>query len=102
MILHKTMKFLKPRKRRGSSLVFLGFSVIIFIVTYGLLFIVAAAILGSFFSATNQVPISDPGWLATYVKTQTTLKFLIPLMPTIGIFILVIKVLMTASTRGRD
>jgi len=30
------------------------------------------------------------------------LQWLIPLVPTIGIFVLVIKVLMVASGRGRD
>ena len=97
------MKFTyRPSNRRGSSLVFLGFSVITFIIAYGICFLVAAAVLGAFFSSLNTVPISDPSWLAMYVKTQTTIKFLIPLIPSIGILILVIKVLMTASVRGSD
>ena len=79
---------------------FLGFSVIIFIITYGIMFYLVPMILGVFFSA---MPIvSDPTWAATNTKTQGVLQFLSPLVPTIGIFILVIKVLMTASVRGRD
>ena len=93
---------LKPRQRRGSSLVFLGFSVIVFIISYGISFLVAAAILGAFFSTMNTVPITDPSWLAMYTKTSATIKFLVPLIPSIGILILVIKVLMTASVRGSD
>ena len=85
-----------------SSLVFLGFSVITFIIAYGISFLVAAAVLGSFFSTMNTVPISDPTWLAMYVKTSSVIQFLIPLIPSIGILILVIKVLMTASVRGSD
>lgn len=85
-----------------SSLVFLGFSVITFIIAYGISFLVAAAVLGSFFSTMNTVPISDPTWLAMYVKTSGVIQFLIPLIPSIGILILVIKVLMTASVRGSD
>ena len=92
----------RPSNRRGSSLVFLGFSVITFIIAYGISFLVAAAVLGSFFSALNTVPITDPSWLAMYLKTQSTIKFLIPLIPSLGILILVIKVLMTASVRGSD
>ena len=93
---------LKPRQRRGSSLVFLGFSVIVFIISYGISFLVAAAILGAFFSTMNTVPITDPSWLAMYTKTSATIKFLVPLIPSIGILILVIKVLMTSSVRGSD
>ena len=96
------MRFLKPRKRRGSSLVFLGFSVIIFVISYGIGFMIVATVLGAFFSATSTVTITDPGWLKIYTSTQTTLKFLVPLVPTVGIFIFVIKVLMVASVRGRD
>ena len=86
-----------------SSLVFLGLSVVVFIISYGIMFLLAATILGSFFSSSAMsAPITDPGWAATYLKTQTTIKWLLPLIPTIGIFILFLKVLMTASVRGRD
>ena len=98
------MKILKyrPSNRRGSSLVFLGLSVITFIIAYGISFLVAAAVLGAVYSDLNTVPITDPSWLAMYTKTATTIKFLVPLIPSIGILILVIKVLMTASVRGSD
>jgi len=84
-----------------SSLVFLGFSVILFIITYGIMFLMIPAILGPFFTA---LPIDslDGVWLDASNEVESTLLFLIPLAPTIGIFILVIKVLMTASVRGRD
>ena len=97
------MKFTyRPSNRRGSSLVFLGFSVITFIIAYGISFLVAAAVLGSFFTELNHVPITDPSWLSMYNRTQATIQFLVPLIPSIGILILVIKVLMTASVRGSD
>ena len=92
----------RPSNRRGSSLVFLGLSVITFIIAYGISFLVAAAVLGAVYSSLNTVPITDPSWLAMYTKTSTTIKFLVPLIPSIGILILVIKVLMTASVRGSD
>ena len=88
------------RARRGSSLVYLGFSVVTFIIIYGLMFTLVPVILGAFFSI-DIGPI-DSDWQTTRDETEDIVRWLIPLMPTIGIFILVIKVLMTASTRGRD
>lgn len=85
-----------------SSLVFLGFSVIIFVITYGIMFIIAATVLGTTWSALGNVPIEDADWQAIYDDTETQVMFLVPLMPTIGIFIFIIKVIMAASTRGRD
>jgi len=82
--------------------VFLGFSVIVFIVSYGLLFYLAPVILGTVQSTLNQIPIRDPAWAATNAETQATLQYLVPLIPSLGIFILVLKVLMVASVRGRD
>jgi len=89
-------------KHQGSSLVFLGFSIIAFVISYGLMFTLVPTVLGSFFSATQNVTISDPTWRATQTKTIDTLQFLIPLVPAMGIFVLVLKVLMVASVRGRD
>lgn len=83
-----------------SSLVFLGFSVIIFVISYGIMFLLVPMILGPFFSATPA--ITDPTWQTTNTNTQNVIKWLVPLVPTIGIFIFVIKVLMVASVRGRD
>jgi len=92
------MKRLKAR--RGASLVYLGFSVIIFIISYGIMFLLTPAILGVFFSL--DLPISDPEWAALDEDMQEKVRWLIPLIPTIGILILVIKVLMVASVRGSD
>ena len=77
------MKHPRFKSRRGSSLVFLGFSVIIFVISYGIMWYLVPIILGSFFSV--DVPIADPTWAQTMVDTQSTLRWLIPLVPTIGI-----------------
>jgi membrane-anchored glycerophosphoryl diester phosphodiesterase (GDPDase) len=82
-----------------SSLLFLGFSVIAFIITYGIMFMLAPIIIGSFFSI--DVDMSD-SWKDTKNQTQEVIQWLIPLIPTIGIMILILKVLMVASVRGRD
>ena len=90
----------------GSSLVYLGLSLILFVITYGLAFTLMPMVFGVFFtqmddlSADNSTVNAD--WAAIGVTNQTTVKYLVPLMPTLGIVILVIKVLMTASARGRD
>jgi len=86
-----------------SSLIFLGFSVIMFIISYGVMFTIAPMILGSVWTVMDgQTGTMAPEWLTMYNETKGTIQYLIPLIPTIGIFILIIKVMMVASARGRD
>ena len=88
-----------------SSLIFLGFSVILFIISYGIMFTIAPMILGAVYSVV-ETNMTDGNmtqeWINVYNNTKETTQYLVPLIPTIGIFILVIKVLMVASARGRD
>jgi len=88
-----------------SSLIFLGFSVILFIISYGVMFTIAPMILGSVWTV-MEVGLTNGSmsqeWIDVYNNTKETTQYLVPLIPTIGIFILVIKVLMVASARGRD
>ena len=44
----------------------------------------------------------DADWLALYEQNEDTVQYLVPIIPSLGIIIIVIKVLMTASARGRD
>ncbi len=85
-----------------SSLVFLAFSVILFIIVYGIMFLLVPQILGQFFSVLDAMPIANAGWQQIYNQNEATAKFVVPLIPTIGLFILIIKVLMTASVKGAD
>ena len=85
-----------------SSLIFLGLSVIVFIIVFGLVWLLVPMILGQFFSALDNSNISDPAWRAVADENEATMRFIIPLVPAIGLFILVLKVLMVASVRGRD
>jgi len=59
-------------------------------------------VLGMFFSAMDSTTISNPLWAQVYDENQDTMRFIIPLVPSLGLFILVLKVLMVASVRGRD
>jgi hypothetical protein len=85
-----------------SSLIFLGFSVIMFIVAYGVMFTIAPMVLGAVWSVMDGMEIMNSDWQQVYDDTKATTQYLVPLVPTIGIFILVIKVFMVASARGRD
>lgn len=83
-----------------SSLVFLGFSIIIFAVSYGVMWMIVPMVLGQFFSM--DVPIADTDWQVTQQELEDRIRWLIPLVPTLGIFIFIIKVMMAATARGRD
>ena len=88
-----------------ASLVFLGLSLLAFVISFGLVWILVPMVLGSFFTAisqTNLVTGLSTSWQLTYNTTQTNVQWLIPLSVQLGIFILVLKVLMVASNRGGD
>lgn len=87
-----------------SSMVFLGFSIIMFLISYGLMFTLVPMILGQVWTAMdeNNMPIPDPTWQATYNSTQTQLQYIIPLVPAMGLVVFVIKVLMATSVLGRN
>jgi hypothetical protein len=86
-----------------SSLVYLGLSVILFAITFGVSFLLMPMIFGAFFALVDDNTIQlNAEWLAIYNQNKETVQYLVPLMPSLGIVIIVIKVLMTASARGRD
>lgn len=83
-----------------SSLVYLGFSIITFAISYGLLALLMPTILGYFFDI--DVSGLSEDWQQTHAETENVVRWLIPIIPTLGIVLFVIKVLMVSSTRGRD
>lgn len=83
-----------------SSLIYLGFSIVTFILSFGIMFMLLPMVLGTFFSL--DVPISDPLWSATQARTEVIVQWLIPLTASLGIFVLVLRVMMAASAKGRD
>ena len=92
--------YLGVSSHRGSSLIFLGFSVIAFIISYGIVYLIAAAVLGSFFSL--DLPDMDSDWQDMNDTMESQVRWLLPVAMMVGIFMLVLKVLMVASVRGRD
>lgn len=100
---------MKPRKtrnhyHRGSSMVYLGFSIIMFLIGYGIGFLVLAQILGQTWTMmdSTHMPIPNVAWQAVYDDTQTQIQFIVPLAAGAGLVVFVIKLLMVASNRGRD
>lgn len=86
-----------------SSLVYLGLSLILFVITYGIAFTLMPIIFGYFFSLIDNMDSTiSADWQEIADQNVITVQYLVPLMPTLGIVIIVIKVLMTAAARGRD
>lgn len=85
-----------------SSLIFLGFSVVAFIISFGVVFMLAPIILGQFFGILDAMDPLCCGWETTKDDIQAQAQWLLPLMMVLGMFILILKVFMIASVRGRD
>ena len=82
------------------SLIHFGFSVIAFVIAYGLTFTIAPMILGSVFTTMDALPdIPNEGWANLYDSNKTAVQFLVPLIPAIGIFVLIIRILMRSAER---
>lgn len=86
-----------------SSLIFLGFSVIMFFTSVGIMFLLMPMVLGGYYTlAVSYVPTLSAPWQAAYYENETTVRWLVQLIPGILIFVAGIKIFMVASARGRD
>ena len=85
-------------------MVFLGFSIIMFLISYGLMFTLVPMILGQVWTIMDEtnMPIPNAEWQATYNTTQEQLQYIIPIVPAMGLLVFVIKVLMATSVLGRN
>lgn len=83
-----------------SSLLYLGFSVIAFLISFSIAFYLIPMVLGAFFSV--ELPALTPAWQATRDQVETTAQWVPNIAMMVGLFIFIIKVMMVASTRGRD
>ena len=83
-----------------SSLVFLGFSIVSFLISFGIVWLLVPAVLGPFYTALPA--LVDPGWKAMNQRVVNVIQFITPLAATAGLFVFILKVLMVASVRGRD
>ena len=78
----------------------MGFSVLAFIISYGIVFLIAGAVLGPFFSM--ELPTMDSDWQEMNDTLENQVRWLLPVAMMVGVFMLILKVLMVASVRGRD
>ena len=89
----------------ASSLIFLGIGIVLFLVVFGVMVIMSAAILGTIFTVLDgiiaQNPLS-PEWQRIYDEVSETSGLLILMIMSIGIVLIVVKVIMVAAARGRD
>lgn len=86
-------------------MVFLGLSMVAFIISFGLVWILIPIMLGSWFEIiqdSGMLANIDADWLAVYNVTEERVQWLIPLSVQLSIFVLILKVLLVASTRGGD
>ncbi len=84
---------------------FLGISVLLFIVIFGFLFQVGTVVLASIYTLVDQTFESmgiTGSWAVMFVEVQSLSQLLIPLIMSLGIVILVLKVLMASGALGRD
>ncbi len=89
----------------ASSLVFLGIGIVLFVVVYGILFNVAATILGTVYTVLGSVFTSmniNAEWTTTFNEVDNLSQYLIPMIMSLGIVVFIIKVLMAAGVIGRD
>jgi hypothetical protein len=76
-----------------------------FFISYGIMFTLMPMIFGAFFTLADDFVVDgnvNADWQAIYENEEDIVQWLVPLVPTIGIMIAVIKILMVASVRGRD
>ncbi len=69
------------------------------------MFTLMPMIFGAFFTLANDFvvePTFNAEWRTIYEEEEDIVQWLVPLVPTIGIMVAVIKILMVASVRGRD
>ena len=59
-------------------------------------------ILGSFFSLMDAFTITDPVWKNIYLENKELAELLTPITFSMGLLVAIIKILMVATSRGRD
>jgi|APSaa5957512535_1039671.scaffolds.fasta_scaffold01088_15 hypothetical protein len=89
----------------GSAVLFVGIGIVTYIIVLGFMMNFAPVILGTVFATLDQVAADQGlsgGWLTLYNDVQSTSIYLIPMMFSLLLVLLVIKVLMIAGNRGGD
>lgn len=85
-----------------SSLLYLGVSIIAFFIMFGFLSMLVPIILGSVFSSLDTIHIENEVWRQIYQDHKELAEFLVPLTFSMGIVVAVVKIIMVATSKGRD
>lgn len=86
-------------------MLFLAIGIVSYVVVLGMLMQFTPAILGAVFSVVGdlmQNPDIDAEWLTVYDDLDDLTQLLVPMMFSLLLVLLVIKVLMAAGVTGRD
>lgn len=89
----------------GSAVLFVAIGIVTYIIVLGFMMNFAPAILGSVFTVLDETMANmdiSSDWLTLYNDVQDTSQYLIPMMFSLLLVLLVIKVLMIAGNRGAD
>jgi hypothetical protein len=89
----------------GSALIFVGIGIVMYVIVLGVLMMFTPAILGAVFTTVGDTMDNmdiDPAWAALFDEEEALALYLIPMMFSLLIVLLVIKVLMVAGVRGGD
>ena len=81
-----------------SSMVFLGFSIIAFLISFSIAFYLIPMVLGSFFSV--DMPNLSTEWQAKRDQIENITQWVPPIAMMVGLFVFIVKALMAATTRG--
>ena len=89
----------------GSALLFVGIGIVTYVVVLGMLMQFTPAILGTVFTVIGGLMANsdiDSNWLTLYNDLDALTQLLVPMMFSLLLVLLVIKVLMVAGVRGND
>lgn len=89
----------------GSSILFVGIGIVTYVIVLGIMMQFAPVIVGAVFTTIEDTMVNmniNAEWVALYNDVDSTSQYLIPMMFSLLLVLLVIKVLMVAGVRGGD
>ena len=73
-----------------------------FFILFGFLAMLTPLILGTFLSVMDGFPIADEAWRNIYLENKALAELLVPVTFSMGLVVAIIKILMVATSKGRD
>ena len=86
-----------------GSTIYLGFTALIFLISYGLIFLLMPLVFNTVFTVIDQqYDQLDPTWANMYNTHKQTVAYMAPLAMSAGLAIFALKIFMAATVRGGD